>query len=96
MKFIHRSTTRSLSVWRALLGPIALLALLCAPAAAQSAADLVKDTNKILRDAERKMYSGKNDEILATGYKGFVAQEFIPAWEDHELALRHAAMLCDV
>lgn len=35
-------------------------------------------------------------EILATGYKGFVAQEFIPEWEDHELALRHAAMLCDV
>ena len=35
-------------------------------------------------------------EILATGYKGFVAQEFIPTWEDHELALRHAAMLCDV
>ncbi|MEM7012149.1 MAG: TIM barrel protein, partial [Verrucomicrobiota bacterium] len=35
-------------------------------------------------------------EVLATGYKGFVAQEFIPEWEDHELALRHAAMLCDV
>ncbi|MFT5470722.1 MAG: hydroxypyruvate isomerase [Verrucomicrobiales bacterium] len=35
-------------------------------------------------------------EILATGYKGFVAQEFIPEWDDHELALRHAAMLCDV
>jgi hydroxypyruvate isomerase len=35
-------------------------------------------------------------EILATGYKGYVAQEFIPTWEDHVLALRHAAMICDV
>jgi hydroxypyruvate isomerase len=35
-------------------------------------------------------------EILATGYTGYVAQEFIPTWEDHVLALRHAAMICDV
>ncbi len=35
-------------------------------------------------------------EILATGYTGFVAHEFIPTWDDHELALRHAAMVCDV
>ena len=35
-------------------------------------------------------------EILSTGYTGYVAQEFIPTWEDHVLALRHAAMICDV
>ena len=35
-------------------------------------------------------------EILATGYESFVAQEFIPEWEDPILALRHAAQLCDV
>ncbi|MFK5921831.1 MAG: TIM barrel protein [Verrucomicrobiota bacterium] len=35
-------------------------------------------------------------EILKTGYKGFVAQEFIPTWDDPVLALRHAAMTCDV
>lgn len=34
--------------------------------------------------------------ILATGYKGFVAQEFIPTWDDPVAALRHAASVCDV
>jgi hydroxypyruvate isomerase len=34
--------------------------------------------------------------IVATGYKGFVAQEFIPTWKDPVAALRHAAMVCDV
>jgi hydroxypyruvate isomerase len=36
------------------------------------------------------------EEILKTGYKGFVAQEFIPDWDDPVLALRHAAQLCDI
>jgi hydroxypyruvate isomerase len=35
-------------------------------------------------------------EILKTGYRGFVAQEFIPDWDDPIAALRHAAQLCDV
>ena len=34
--------------------------------------------------------------ILDTGYKGFVAQEFIPTWPDKIEALRHAAKVCDV
>jgi len=34
--------------------------------------------------------------ILATGYRGYVAQEFIPTWKDPVAALRHAAGLCDV
>jgi hydroxypyruvate isomerase len=34
--------------------------------------------------------------ILETGYDGYVAQEFIPTWEDRALALRHAAQVCDV
>jgi hydroxypyruvate isomerase len=34
--------------------------------------------------------------ILDTGYTGYVAQEFIPTWDDPILALRHAAMVCDV
>jgi hydroxypyruvate isomerase len=34
--------------------------------------------------------------ILDTGYEGYVAQEFIPTWDDRALALRHAAMVCDV
>ncbi|HEY1170314.1 MAG TPA: TIM barrel protein [Verrucomicrobiae bacterium] len=34
--------------------------------------------------------------ILDTGYTGYVAQEFIPTWDDPILALRHAAKVCDV
>jgi hydroxypyruvate isomerase len=34
--------------------------------------------------------------ILETGYTGYVAQEFIPTWEDRVAALRHAASVCDV
>ena len=34
--------------------------------------------------------------ILETGYAGYVAQEFIPTWDDRALALRHAAMVCVV
>lgn len=34
--------------------------------------------------------------ILETGYKLFVAQEFIPTWDDPMQALRHSAMVCDV
>lgn len=36
------------------------------------------------------------EAILKTGYKGFVAQEFIPTWDDPVLALRNAAQLCDI
>ncbi|MDF1823662.1 MAG: TIM barrel protein [Verrucomicrobiales bacterium] len=36
------------------------------------------------------------EEIIKTGYEGFVAQEFIPEWDDPLEALRHAAQLCDV
>ncbi len=35
-------------------------------------------------------------EIIKTGYDKFVAQEFIPTWDDPVTALRHAAQLCDV
>ena len=34
--------------------------------------------------------------ILETGYDNYVAQEFIPTWDDPVAALRHAAMICDV
>jgi hydroxypyruvate isomerase len=34
--------------------------------------------------------------IVETGYKGFVAQEFIPTWADKAAALRHSAQVCDV
>lgn len=34
--------------------------------------------------------------ILATGYTGYVSQEFIPTWPDKLAALRYAVKLCDV
>ena len=34
--------------------------------------------------------------ILATGYQGYVAQEFLPTWENRVRSLRHAAKVCDV
>jgi hydroxypyruvate isomerase len=34
--------------------------------------------------------------LSAIGYHDFVAHEFIPTWDDPVLALRHAAMVCDV
>lgn len=34
--------------------------------------------------------------IVDAGYAGFMAQEFIPTWEDKLAALRHAVRVCDV
>ncbi|MEM9143661.1 MAG: TIM barrel protein [Bacteroidota bacterium] len=34
--------------------------------------------------------------ILKTGYKGHVAQEFIPSWEDKIAALQQGVTICDV
>ena len=34
--------------------------------------------------------------IVETGFQGFLAQEFIPTWEDRVKALRHAVRVCDV
>jgi hydroxypyruvate isomerase len=34
--------------------------------------------------------------IQATGYQGYLAQEFIPTWDDKLAALRHGVQVCDV
>ena len=34
--------------------------------------------------------------ILETGYDGYLAQEFIPTWENSIDSLRHAAEVCDI
>jgi hydroxypyruvate isomerase len=34
--------------------------------------------------------------IIKTGYKGFVAQEFIPSWSDKIAALKKGVEICDV
>lgn len=51
---------------------------------------------KELDDEQEINYPPIMREILKTGYTGYVAQEFIPTWEDKVLALRHSAMVCDV
>jgi len=49
-----------------------------------------------LDDTQEINYPAVMRAILETGYTGFVAQEFIPTWDDPVLALRHAAKVCDV
>ena len=49
-----------------------------------------------LDDTQEINYPAVMQAILETGYTGFVAQEFIPTWDDPVLALRHAAKVCDV
>lgn len=49
-----------------------------------------------LDDTQEINYPPIMRAIVETGYKGFVAQEFIPTWEDKIKALRHAMKLCDV
>ncbi len=49
-----------------------------------------------LDDTQEINYPPIMEEILKTGYTGYVAQEFIPTWDDPIAALRHAAKLCDV
>jgi len=49
-----------------------------------------------LDDTQEINYPAVMRTVLETGYRGFVAQEFIPTWEDKVAALRHAASVCDV
>ncbi len=49
-----------------------------------------------LDDTQEINYPAVMKAILATKYKGFVGQEFIPTWPDKVAALRHAARVCDV
>ena len=47
-------------------------------------------------DSQELYYPAIMKAILATGYKGYVAQEFIPAKEDKIASLRQAIQICDV
>ena len=49
-----------------------------------------------LDDTQEINYPAVMRAILATGFDGFVAQEFIPTWDDKAAALQHAAEVCDV
>ena len=47
-------------------------------------------------DSQELYYPAIMKAILATGYKGYVAQEFIPAKEDKIASLREAIKICDI
>ncbi len=47
-------------------------------------------------DAQEINYPAVLRALLEAGYKGYVAQEFIPTWEDKLGALRHGARVMDV
>ena len=47
-------------------------------------------------ESQELYYPAIMKAILATGYKGYVAQEFIPAAEDKIASLRKAVQICDV
>ena len=49
-----------------------------------------------LDDTQEINYPAVMKAILETDFDGFVAQEFIPTWDDKIAALRHAAEICDV
>ncbi|MFM7249445.1 MAG: TIM barrel protein [Planctomycetaceae bacterium] len=49
-----------------------------------------------LDDTQEIDYPAVMRALAAAGYHDFVAHEFIPTWNDPVLALRHAAMVCDV
>jgi hydroxypyruvate isomerase len=49
-----------------------------------------------LDEQQEIYYPAVMKALVEAGYQDFVAHEFIPTWEDPILALRHAAMVCDV
>jgi len=49
-----------------------------------------------LDDTQEINYPPILREIVKTGYQGYVAQEFIPTWDDPLAALRHAVEVCDI
>lgn len=49
-----------------------------------------------INDTQELFYPAIMKAILATGYKGYVAQEFVPTWEDPIAALKEGVTICDV
>jgi hydroxypyruvate isomerase len=47
-------------------------------------------------DSQELFYPAIMRAIKATGYKGYVAQEFIPAKKDKTASLREAIKICDI
>lgn len=47
-------------------------------------------------ETQEIFYPAVMKAILDTGYKGHVAQEFVPSWEDKIAALKQGVTICDV
>jgi len=49
-----------------------------------------------INETQELYYPAIMKAIVATGYKGYVAQEFIPTWDDKIAALNEGVTICDV
>ncbi len=49
-----------------------------------------------INETQELYYPAIMKAIVETGYKGYVAQEFIPTWEDPIAALKEGVTICDV
>lgn len=49
-----------------------------------------------INETQELFYPAIMKAILETGYKGYVAQEFIPTWQDQIAALKEGVTICDV
>jgi hydroxypyruvate isomerase len=49
-----------------------------------------------LDDKQEINYPAVVRAIRETGYRGFLAQEFLPTWSDPIASLKHAFDVCDV
>lgn len=49
-----------------------------------------------INETQELFYPAIMKAILETGYKGYVAQEFIPTWQDPIAALKEGVTICDV
>jgi hydroxypyruvate isomerase len=49
-----------------------------------------------LDDTQELYYPAIMKALVATGYKGFVGQEFTPTWPDKLDSLRKSVLICDV
>ncbi|RLJ02229.1 MAG: sugar phosphate isomerase [Candidatus Aenigmatarchaeota archaeon] len=47
-------------------------------------------------DSQELNYRGIMKAVVETGFRGYVAQEFIPTWPDKLAALRYGVWVCDV
>ncbi len=49
-----------------------------------------------INETQELYYPAIMKAILETGYKGYVAQEFIPTWDDKLAALKEGVTICDI